>query len=129
MLTTTAVRILSVLDGAPDLSTTTLAMVCGIPPTTLGDALRDKRYLGAERELRVYLVAKRCAEILDALQPLSIPKGSWQTLKDLHDSGRSPKEIQTAITALFNTIEVEVTTVAESKAVNDAPSEEFNIVS
>ncbi len=118
MLTTTMLRVVRVLDDAPEMSATTLALVAGVPPTTLSDALRDKRYLGSEKEARVYTVAKRCADILDALRPLSIPKGDWQTLKTLYESASSPHEISEAITALFE--KIDAPTDATGAVVNDA---------
>ena len=101
MFTSTMVRLLGVLDTATDLSSSVLARIAGVPPASLSEALRDCRYLGSEKEAHLLFVAQRCSEILDALRPLAVVKGNWQTLNALYESGKSAEEIRATIIGLF----------------------------
>jgi hypothetical protein len=101
VLTTTMLRIVGVLDGAREISPTMIALVAGVPASTFNDALHDKRYMGSEREARLLAVARRCAAIINAIRPLAVPKGDWQTLKNFYESRSSADEIREAITALL----------------------------
>jgi hypothetical protein len=107
MVSTTMARILGVLRTAPDLSATTLAMLYGMPPSTLTNAMRERIQLSSEREAELHTLAQRAADILEALRPLSIPKGDWQTLDALVKSEFTPEEISKRVSQLFNSGDTE----------------------
>ena len=98
-------RILSTLRSVPELSATTLAMVYGMPPSTLTNAMRDRIQLSSETEAELHTLAIRAAQVLEALRPLAIPKGDWQTLKAICDSQLNEEDIRARVSALVNVCE------------------------
>jgi hypothetical protein len=96
-----------VLRDNPDMSATTLALLCQMPPSTLTNAMRERGQLTSQKEAELYTVAVRASAILEALRPLSVPKGDWVTLDRLVKSGFTPDEIGKQVSKLFNSGETE----------------------
>ena len=90
-----------ILYRCPALSATMLAMIADIPPANLTAALRGRIYLGMDAEAELWRLAQRAAAVLDALLPLRLSGGDWQTLKSLIENGRDAEEIRNAILGLL----------------------------
>lgn len=93
-LSTTMGRVRGLLNRNKLLSASMLAIVLNIPQIRLSAALRGAMYLGAEEESRVWTVANRCVEVLEAILPLTIASGDGHTLKLLVENGRDVEEVR-----------------------------------
>lgn len=103
MLTTTMQRIVSDLRFSDkNLSATMLALVSDIPVANLTAAMRDRIYLGTDKEKHIYDTMRRCLDVLDAIAPLTIPKGEWTILRDLAASPMTAEEIRDLINKILS---------------------------
>ncbi len=80
-------------------STTTIAKLVNVSPSSLSAAMRDITYLGSEKEAEILTVAVKVSKFQRALEPLVVR--DWESLKVLLDSGVEPDAVRLLVNKIF----------------------------
>jgi len=82
----------------------TLALICGLRPTTLSSAYREVMTLPSTTETRLLTVACRLLDLREVLSPLRLPDGHedlGRLIAQLEDGHVSLEEIRAAVQRVF----------------------------
>lgn len=82
----------------------TLALICGLRPTTLSSAYREVMTLPSTTEARLLTVACRLLDLHEVLSPLRLPDGHedlGRLIAQLEDGHVSLEEIRAAVQRVF----------------------------